>query len=426
MRAPSHVVACVVVLLPLGAAVSQSRSHHVRPTSAPDVVLVNGGVFTGDTTHRWAEALAIRGDRIVAVGTTGSRGLLAPIVPTSAAAQSHPATRPAARAPRSAGQLISDTLHAASLEPNRYGDSPNRAVLVYLPPSYDRSPARRYPVIYLLHGYGSFESLWLHFIPVRARMDSLVRAGTVREMIIVMPDARNALGGSFYLSSATTGDWDDFIAGDLVRYIDTKYRTLARAESRGLAGISMGGYGALAVGMRHAGTVYGALYAMSPCCADTLGAIPAPVIDRLAGIRSLSDARQLPPPLEGLLAFAAAASPDSSRPPLYLDLPYVLSGTGVERVEGTAAEWNAHSLHDMFPRYARELKQLRGLAFEIGRSDEEVPPSSAIQLDTLLTAASVPHTFELFDGTHMSRADERFTRRLLPFFSRMLDFSSER
>jgi predicted amidohydrolase YtcJ len=77
MHAPSHVVACVAVLLPLGAAVGQSRSHHVRTTSAPDVVLVNGRVFTGDTTHRWAEALAIRGDRIVAVGTTGAITALA-------------------------------------------------------------------------------------------------------------------------------------------------------------------------------------------------------------------------------------------------------------------------------------------------------------------------------------------------------------
>lgn len=343
--------------------------------------------------------------------------LAAAIVATPAAAQSHPG----AHAPGSGGQLISDTLHAASLASNRYGDSPNRAVLVYLPPSYDRVPAKRYPVVYLLHGFGSLDGLWLRLIPVRARMDSLVAAGAAREMIIVMPDAQNALGGSFYLNSATTGDWDDFIASDLVRYIDAKYRTLPRAASRGLAGFSMGGYGALAVGMRHAGTVFGALYAMSPCCADTLGAFPAPVVDRLASVRSLSDARRLTPPLDGMLAFAAAASPDSLRPPLYLDLPYVRSGSGVARVDATAAEWNAHSLIDMVPRFARELKQLRGLAFDIGRSDEG-GSSAVIQLDTVLTSAGVPHTFELFDGTHMSRADERFTRHLLLFFSGTLDF----
>jgi len=77
-------------------------------------------------------------------------------------------------------------------------------------------------------------------------------------MIVVMPNGNNALGGSFYTNSATTGNWDDFIANELVAYIDKKYRTLPRPESRGLAGHSMGGYGTFAVGMRHAGDVYGA------------------------------------------------------------------------------------------------------------------------------------------------------------------------
>ena len=340
---------------------------------------------------------------------------------TSAAAQSHPAMH----APPSAGRLVFDTVHAVSLLSNRYGDSPDRETLVYLPPSYDHSRARRYPVVYLLHGYGSLEGLWLRLIPVRAHMDSLIGTGTVHEMILVMPDAQNALGGSFYLNSATTGDWDDFIATDLVRYIDARYRTLPRAASRGLAGFSMGGYGALAVGMRHAGTVFGALYAMSPCCAEPLGALPAAVVDRLASVRSVSDARHLPAPLDGMLAFAAAASPDSLRPPLYLDLPYVRSDSGVERVEATAAEWDALSLEGMLPHFTHGLKQLRGLAFDIGRSDEG-GSSAVIRLDTLFTSARVPHTFELFDGTHMSRADERFTVRLLPFFSRTLDFGGKR
>jgi enterochelin esterase-like enzyme len=350
------------------------------------------------------------------------RGLLATAAVTVAASVAVAQPHAASRTSQSAGQLVFDTLHATSLERNRLGDSPNRALLVYLPPSYGHSPARRYPVIYLLHGYASSLGLWQHFIPVRARMDSLVAAGAVREMIIVMPDAENALGGSSYLNSATTGDWDDFIAADLVRYVDAKYRTLARAESRGLAGISMGGYGALAVGMRHAGTVYDAVYAMSPCCADTLGVIPAPAVDLLAGVRSVSDAQRLPHALQGMLAFAAAASPDSLRAPLYLDLPYVRHGNDVERIPATVAEWNVRALRDMLPRYARELKQLRGLGFEIGRGDDEVPSSSVIALDTLLNAAGVPHSFELFDGTHMNRADARFTTRLLPFFSRTLEF----
>jgi enterochelin esterase-like enzyme len=327
---------------------------------------------------------------------------------------------------QSSSRLVSDTVYSAALRGNLYGDSPNRAMLVYLPASYDRSPARRYPVVYLLHGFASSpKRLWGGFIPVQPRMDSLITAGAVHEMIVVMPDAQNALGGTFYINSAATGNWEDFIAHDLVRYIDGKYRTLARPESRGLAGLSMGGYGALAVGMRNAGTVFGAIYGMSPCCAGMLDSIPAPVVDAVTAARSLSDAARLPEQLRGLLAFAAAASPDAAAGPLFLDLPYVRRGDGVERVEATASRWNAYALRDMVPHHAAGLKRLRGLAFDVGRNDEQVPPSSVMGLDTVLTMTGVPHTFELFDGTHMSRADERFTQRVLPFFSAALVFGGD-
>ena len=112
----------------------------------------------------------------------------------------------------SAGQLVADTVHAKSLERNLYGDSPDRSMLVYLPQSYASSPNRRYPVVYLLHGYGGDERGWTGYAPLKPAMDTLVRAGIVREMIIVMPNGNNALGGSFYTNSTTTGNWDDFIA----------------------------------------------------------------------------------------------------------------------------------------------------------------------------------------------------------------------
>lgn len=320
--------------------------------------------------------------------------------------------------------LVTDTVHSAALQGNLYGDSPNRATLVYLPPSYERSPTRRYPVIYLLHGFGSLRGLWDGLLPVQTRMDSLIAVGAVEDMIVVMPDAQNALGGSFYINSAATGNWEDFIAHDLVGYIDGKYRTQARPRSRGIAGLSMGGYGALAVGMRNAGTVYGAIYAMSPCCASSLRALPGPVVDLLAGVRSLSDAARLPQPLRGLLAFAAAASPDVAAVPLFLDLPFVRHGDRIDRIDSTAARWNSVALGEMVPRYAGGLRQLRALAFDVGRNDDEVSPASVMALDTVLTKAGVAHAFELFDGTHMSQVDQRFTQHLLPFFSHAFSSAS--
>src|SRR5262245_27075269 len=128
----------------------------------------------------------------------------------------------------SLGQLAADTLHSKALEKNLYGDTPDRSLLVYLPASYATSPAKRYPVVYLLHGYGGTERTWVTLGPLKPAMDSLVRNGTVREMIVVMPNGRNAFDGSFYTNSAATGNWDDFIAKELVAYIDSKYRTIAR------------------------------------------------------------------------------------------------------------------------------------------------------------------------------------------------------
>ncbi len=135
-----------------------------------------------------------------------------------------------------ASRLVHDTVHSAALEGNKYGDSPNRSLLVYLPPSYASNPTKRYPVVYLLHGFTASEASWARGyagFDIGRSTDSLVAAGAVREMIIVMPNALTRLHGSFYVNSSSEGGWDDFISSELVSYIDAKYRTLAAPRSRG-------------------------------------------------------------------------------------------------------------------------------------------------------------------------------------------------
>ena len=80
-----------------------------------------------------------------------------------------------------------------------------------------------------------------------------------------MPNAYTLHKGSMYSNSPTTGDWERFVAEDLVAYMDGHYRTLANRMSRGLAGHSMGGYGALRIGMKRP-DVFFSLYIMSACC----------------------------------------------------------------------------------------------------------------------------------------------------------------
>src|ERR671927_1672334 len=155
-------------------------------------------------------------------------------------------------------------VHGASLEGNLEGDDVDRNVIVFLPPSYAAQKSRRYPVVYALHGYSIGAEQWTHEIHVPQTIEGAFAQGA-QEMIVVVPDSKTLHNGSMYSSSVTTGDFEQFIAHDLVAYIDAHYRTIAERLSRGLVGHSMGGYGATRIGMRHA-DVFGSLYIMSPCC----------------------------------------------------------------------------------------------------------------------------------------------------------------
>src|SRR5579883_1675200 len=128
-----------------------------------------------------------------------------------------------------------------SLEGNLEGDSPDRDVFVYLPPSYTTDPNRRYPVVYFLHGYGVEAERYWNLMTVPATADREMGSGKIREFILVHPDADTIYNGSMYSNSPTTGNWEAYITQDLVSFIDTHYRTIADRDSRGLAGHSMGG-----------------------------------------------------------------------------------------------------------------------------------------------------------------------------------------
>ncbi len=163
-------------------------------------------------------------------------------------------------------------VHGASLEGNLEGNSADRDVFVFLPPGYAVNKTRRYPVVYALHGYSIGAEQWTREIHVPQTIEGAFARGA-QEMIVVVPDSKTVHNGSMYSSSVTVGDFEYFIARDLVAYIDTHYRTIPSRTSRGLVGHSMGGYGASRIGMRHP-EVFGSLYIMSPCCLSPRGAGP--------------------------------------------------------------------------------------------------------------------------------------------------------
>jgi enterochelin esterase-like enzyme len=153
-------------------------------------------------------------------------------------------------------------IHGKALEGNLEGDAVDRDVLAFLPPSYAGEKSRRYPVVYALHGYSIGAEQWSHEIHVPQTIEGAFAQGA-KEMIVVLPDSKTLHNGSMYSNSVTTGDFERFIAHDVVLYIDAHYRTIPERASRGLVGHSMGGYGATRIGMKHS-DVFGSLYIMSP------------------------------------------------------------------------------------------------------------------------------------------------------------------
>src|SRR4051794_29238856 len=212
-------------------------------------------------------------------------------------------------------------IHGESLEGNLEGDAVDRDVLVFLPPSYPTEGSRRYPVVYALHGYSIGAEQWSHEIHVPQTIEGAFAQGA-REMIVVLPDSKTAHNGSMYSSSVTTGDFERYVAHDVVAYVDAHYRTLPDRRSRGLVGHSMGGYGATRIGMKHA-DVFGGLYIMSPCClsARPAGAPNADLEKAVEAMKAPTDSGTLGFFPRAQLATAAAWSPNPQKPPLYFDLP---------------------------------------------------------------------------------------------------------
>ena len=319
------------------------------------------------------------------------------------------------------GKLERIKVFGRSLEGNLLGESAEPEVSIYVPPSYSTDRTRRYPVVYMLHGYtnsdlGYFgpEGRQAHVIAERA-----FGSGAANEMILVMPNCMNAFGGCMYSSSVTTGDWERYVAEDLVAYMDKNYRTIPTRESRGLAGHSMGGYGTLRIAMKRP-DVFSAVYALSSCClnegavrARDEGPSPAESVKTIAEAR---DNRQA----QGTLARAAAWAPNPSKPPLYLDLP---TKNGEVQPE-VAVRWAANSPVAMLDQYVSNLKKLNALAIDIGLQDTLIASNEVFVAG--LKRFGIPHTYETYEGDHGNRVPERIERHVLPFFSKNLSFNQPR
>ncbi len=128
-------------------------------------------------------------------------------------------------------------------------------VIVYLPPGYAHDPQRRYPVFYLLHGFPGRPAAFLETVRMGVLVDELVARGRLQPLILVMPFGST---GTFTDKEWANGvrpnqGWESFVARDLVRAIDVRYRTIPTGAGRAIGGLSEGGYGALNIALHHPG-----------------------------------------------------------------------------------------------------------------------------------------------------------------------------
>ncbi|HJT89802.1 MAG TPA: alpha/beta hydrolase-fold protein [Bryobacteraceae bacterium] len=304
-------------------------------------------------------------------------------------------------------------VHGKSLEGNLEGDSPDRDVFVYLPPSYATQPNRRYPVVYFLHGYGINAEAYWKIMTVPEAADQDMGSGKVHEMILVHPDAFTIYSGSMYSNSPTTGNWEAYITHDLVSYIDGHYRTIADRNSRGLAGHSMGGYGTLRIAMKYP-EVYSSIYAMSACCLMNNPAAAPRRAPATQGQGNRGNPGRAGVFAKVLSAEAAAWSPDPKNPPKFFDLP---TENGAVRAE-IAAKWIANSPLAMIDQYVPNLMKYHAIMMDVGLQDGLA--ASNQEMDASLSRLGIRHTFETYEGNHTNRVKERFAEKVLPFFSQNL------
>jgi len=305
-------------------------------------------------------------------------------------------------------------VHSPALEGNLEGNSATREAMVVLPPSYGSDPERRYPVVYYLHGFAIDGRNFYNFMKVPEAVAASAAAGS--EFIVVVPDTLTKMGGSMYSNSVTVGDFQSFVAKDLVAYIDANYRTVATREGRGLAGHSMGGYGTWRIAMRFPGT-FAAFWAQSACCisprgetvesATAMAAVPIDGVDQSGfGMRAG-------------LASMTAWSPNPQNPPFYADFP--LKDGAVDPM--VIAQWAANSPLALVASHVDALKSYDAIGADVGDKDGLVTDDTLIHQE--LGKFGIAHEWAIYDGDHVNRIAERFRDVVLPFMAGHLDSGGE-
>ncbi|WP_290711614.1 alpha/beta hydrolase-fold protein [Flavihumibacter sp. CACIAM 22H1] len=331
------------------------------------------------------------------------------------------------------GIIETKTFLAPSLQHNKGGEDPNRRLSIYLPQGYESSD-QRYPVIYFLHGFASDDKDMLEWLGFKSLVDSAIKAGLLRPVILVLPNSMTKYFGSFYTNSSVVGNWTDFIGKDVVAYIDKNFRTIAHRNSRGLAGHSMGGNGALKMAMLFADT-FSTVYAMSAGAlhfSDEFS-LAHPAFKRVSQQKTMDSLRNAAPPYDFEkfpffeMVYASLArmySPNINEPLLQADQPIKYVSNKMILQTPVIKRWEANFPINMIEDHIPALKSLTALKLDRGRNDEfKHIPTTNMQLSKKLEALGIKHFAEEYIGDHTNLLDGyegRIFTELFPFFEKYL------
>ena len=314
------------------------------------------------------------------------------------------------------GTLDTYVVESEALAGNPLGDPARRPLYVYRAPGIltasetDAPAIYDVPAVFVLQAYGGQLDKWLarqSFEPTFIeRLDAMFASADTPPAVVVLVDNWTRYGGAQWINSGGTGRYQDYLADEVVAFVDERYPTAKSPSKRGVTGHSSGGYGALRACMDRPDVFAGGLVAHAP---DSLFEVcyqpDFPDAARLLRERYDSDVRKL------LAAFAAREKFDHDEYGMVLELlgcqaayapelrlPFEL-GSG-QTIEEIWRAWLAHDPVRMVSSHGEALKRLRHIRLEAGRHDEANLDLGAQALSAELVAAGVNHQFELFDGGH--------------------------
>ena len=227
---------------------------------------------------------------------------------------------------------------------------------VYLPPDYETSD-RRYPVVYLLHGYTDDDTGWLQFGEANRIADLGIAAGQLPPMVLVMPDAKV----TWYVNDHSGRvPYEDFFVEELIPHVEASYRVRTERRYRAVAGLSMGGFGALVYAMRHP--------------------------DLFVACAPMSAALYLPDEV---------AAYDQAR---WNEVEGPVYGVGLKGRQRLTPHWRQYNVLDMVARTPAET--LRRVRYYIDCGDDDYLYKGNAYLHVALREKEVPHEYRVRNGHH--------------------------